>query len=136
MQSALGNRYVSHSVDFTTDFICRLSVMICLAAIIFNIIMLKFLSFSHEKIRSIQRQAASHHLNELLKPFAFCYVLTITNPSKKMTRLDERLLFEKKYHYEITPIQIYRKFHLQIFFLDKYYGIFHISAQNIDCGTR
>ena len=70
--------------------------MICLAAIIFNIIMLKFLSYSHEKIRSIRRRAASNHLNELLKPFAFCYVLTISNPSKKMTRLDQRPLFEKK----------------------------------------
>ena len=41
-------------------------------------------------------------------------------------------------HYENTPIQIYRKFHLkkpenfQIIYTD----IFHISAQNIDCGTR
>ena len=39
-------------------------------------------------------------------------------------------------HYENTPIQIYRKFHLQkpkIFRL-KNSDIFHISAQNIDCG--
>ena len=36
-------------------------------------------------------------------------------------------------HYENTPFEIYRKFHLQklkIFNSD----IFHISAQNIDCG--
>ena len=32
-------------------------------------------------------------------------------------------------HYENTPIQIYRKFHLK-----KKTDIFHISAQNIDCG--
>ena len=41
------------------------------------------------------------------------------------------------YHYENTPIQIYRKFHLpktDFFFLDKNFDIFHISAQNIDCG--
>ena len=40
------------------------------------------------------------------------------------------------HHYENTPIQIYRKFHLQklkIFRL-KNSDIFNISAQNIDCG--
>ena len=41
-----------------------------------------------------------------------------------------------KNHYENTPIQIYRKFHLQklkIFRL-KNSDIFLISVQNIDCG--
>ena len=39
-------------------------------------------------------------------------------------------------HYENTPIQIYRKFHLQKlnFFKVKKTDIFHISAQNIDYG--
>ena len=39
-------------------------------------------------------------------------------------------------HYENTPIQIYRKFHLQKTenFQIKISAIFHISAQNIDCG--
>ena len=39
-------------------------------------------------------------------------------------------------HYENTPIQIYRKFHLQKnkIFQVKNSDIFHISAQNIDCG--
>ena len=39
-------------------------------------------------------------------------------------------------HYENTPIQIYRKFHLQKTenFQIKNSNIFHISAQNIDCG--
>ena len=40
-------------------------------------------------------------------------------------------------HYENTPIQIYGKFHLQkteIFRIKKNSDIFHISAQNIDCG--
>ena len=39
-------------------------------------------------------------------------------------------------HYENTPIQIYRKFHLQKLkiFRQKESDIFHISAQNIDCG--
>ena len=39
-------------------------------------------------------------------------------------------------HYENTPIQIYRKFHLQKNenFQIKNFDIFHISAQNIDCG--
>ena len=35
-------------------------------------------------------------------------------------------------HYENTPIQIYRKFHLQK--VKKNSDIFQISAQNIDCG--
>ena len=41
-----------------------------------------------------------------------------------------------KYLYENTPIQIYRKFHLQKTenFQIKHSDIFHISAQNIDCG--
>ena len=39
-------------------------------------------------------------------------------------------------HYENTPIQIYRKFHLQKLknIQIKNSHIFHISAQNIDCG--
>ena len=39
-------------------------------------------------------------------------------------------------HYENMPIQIYRKFHLQkpTIFQVKNSDIFHISAQNIDCG--
>ena len=37
-------------------------------------------------------------------------------------------------HYENTPIQIYRKFHLQKLKIMKISDIFHISAQNIDCG--
>ena len=38
-------------------------------------------------------------------------------------------------HYENTPIQIYIKFHLQkLKISDKNSDIFHISAQNIDCG--
>ena len=40
-------------------------------------------------------------------------------------------------HYENTPIQIDRKFHLKkliFFFQIKNSDIFHISAQNIDCG--
>ena len=43
---------------------------------------------------------------------------------------------EENTHYENTPIQIYRKFHLQKLkiFREKYSDIFHISAQNIDCG--
>ena len=39
-------------------------------------------------------------------------------------------------HYENMPIQIYRKFHPQKTenFQIKNADIFHISAQNIDCG--
>ena len=39
-------------------------------------------------------------------------------------------------HYENMPIQIYRKFHLQKLknIQIKNSDIFHISAQNIDCG--
>ena len=41
-----------------------------------------------------------------------------------------------RYHYENMPIQIYRKFHLQKLknVQIKNSDIFHISAQNIDCG--
>ena len=41
-------------------------------------------------------------------------------------------------HYENMPIQIYRKFYLPKSenFQIKNSDIFHISAQNIDCGTR
>ena len=48
----------------------------------------------------------------------------------------ENMFVEFYGHYENTPIQIYRKFHLQklkIFSL-KNSDIFHISSQNIDCG--
>ena len=39
------------------------------------------------------------------------------------------------YHYENTPIQIYRNFHQKpTIFQVKNSDIFHISAQNIDCG--
>ena len=43
---------------------------------------------------------------------------------------------EEYWHYENTPIQIYCKFHLQktANFQIKKTDIFHISAQNIDCG--
>ena len=38
-------------------------------------------------------------------------------------------------HYENTPIQIYRRFHLQKLKIFRWKtGTFHISAQNIDCG--
>ena len=43
------------------------------------------------------------------------------------------------YHYENTPIQIYRKFHLQKLRhiqIKKILIFFHISAQNIVCGTH
>ena len=40
-----------------------------------------------------------------------------------------------KLHYENTPIQIYRKFHLQKLKINQIKtDIFHISTQNIDCG--
>ena len=39
------------------------------------------------------------------------------------------------HHYENTPIQIYWKFHHQNWkFSDKNCDIFHITAENIDCG--
>ena len=45
-------------------------------------------------------------------------------------------IFWNWFHYENTPIQIYGKFHLQKTenFQIKNSDIFHISAQNIDCG--
>ena len=46
------------------------------------------------------------------------------------------VISQPPYHYENTPIQIYCKFHPQKLkiFRWKTSDIFHISAQNIDCG--
>ena len=46
------------------------------------------------------------------------------------------LFFSWSCHHENTPIQIYRKFHLPKLKIFRYKNsdIFHISAQNIDCG--
>ena len=53
-------------------------------------------------------------------------------PKKKKTKKKQK---KKLQHHENTPIQKYRKFHLQKLKLtDKNSAIFHISAQNIDCG--
>ena len=56
----------------------------------------------------------------------------------KSTCVRLRCPHEETLHYENTPIQINRKFHLQKLkkFKVKNYDIFYISAQNIDCGTR
>ena len=58
------------------------------------------------------------------------YALPLCN--KQFTVIKRNLAF----HYENTPIQIYRKFHPQKTenFQIKNSDIFHISAQNIDCG--
>ena len=50
--------------------------------------------------------------------------------------LSENVPRTSQYHYENTPIQIYRKFQLEKLenFLIKNSDLFHISAQNIDCG--
>ena len=47
-----------------------------------------------------------------------------------------RLRVKTRVHYENTPIQIYRKFHLQKLKIFRYKNsnIFHISIKNIDCG--
>ena len=51
-----------------------------------------------------------------------------------MTRKEE-LQQNKRLHYENKPIQIYWKFYHQKWkFSDKNSDIFHVSAQNIDCG--
>ena len=57
------------------------------------------------------------------------YICIISKKKKKMHLLSER-------YYENTPIQIYIKFHLQKLKVFRYKNsdIFHISAQNIDCG--
>ena len=54
----------------------------------------------------------------------------------QLGRYTERKTTSIKYHYENTPIQIYRKFYLQKLKIFRYkkFDIFHISAQNIDCG--
>ena len=58
---------------------------------------------------------------------------------KKLTYLETQLRtihYAMSPHYENTPIQIYRKFHVQKTekFQIKNSDSFHISAQNIDCG--
>ena len=47
-----------------------------------------------------------------------------------------KIIDTETFHYENTPIQIYRKFHLLKTenFQTKNVDIFHISAQNTDCG--
>ena len=60
-----------------------------------------------------------------------------TNNTQKNEKLEIRFYYVSSYtHYENTPIQIYRKFHLKKTenFQIKNSYIFHISAQNIDCG--
>ena len=53
-----------------------------------------------------------------------------------MFSCENNTFFSKAFHYENTPIQIYRKFYLQKLkkIQIKIFDIFHISAQNIDCG--
>ena len=55
---------------------------------------------------------------------------------KRQVKIDFLKDVEITIHYENTPIQIYRKFHLQNTenFQIKNSDIFYISAQNIDCG--
>ena len=50
--------------------------------------------------------------------------------------IEKNLSWEPSAHYEKTPVQIYRKFHLQKLknLQIKNSDIFYISAQNIDCG--
>ena len=52
------------------------------------------------------------------------------------TMLQFRPIFSETKRYENTPIQIYWKFHHQNLkvFRKKKSDIFHLSAQNIDCG--
>ena len=62
------------------------------------------------------------------------YKGTLGYLSHNVTESIFRLVCPAK-HYENTHIQIYRKFHLQNRkFSCKTSDIFHISAQNIDCG--
>ena len=60
---------------------------------------------------------------------------TLTQKARTRTRL-ARFAELSLIHYENSPNQIYRKFHLQKTenFPMKNSDIFHISAQNIDCG--
>ena len=68
------------------------------------------------------------------------YILnpTISVPPHKLSRWEFCMVIslEKVLHYENTPIQIYRKFYHKkmAIFQIKNSNIFHISAQNIDCG--
>ena len=70
----------------------------------------------------------------ITKTRLFKYTKNLTTKTWKFSDKNSNIFFF--IHYENTPIQIYRKFHLQklkIFRL-KNSDIFHIFAQNIDCG--
>ena len=56
--------------------------------------------------------------------------------TKRVSLKGNGYIFKGGNHYENMPIQIYWKFHHQKTqdFSDKNSDIFHISAQNIDCG--
>ena len=71
-------------------------------------------------------------------------MLIVTNQISKGCQLKQRTDRRLKigasvklriFHYENTPIQIYRKFHLQKLNIFRYKtsDIFHTFAQNIDC---
>ena len=68
------------------------------------------------------------------------YAQSKTSDQPKQSQSDKNIhwasFFIAKNYYENTPIQIYRKFLLQKLkiFQIKNSDIFHISAQNIDCG--
>ena len=67
-------------------------------------------------------------------PFYHAHVLTLIVVSNEAAYEKD---FQKEYHYENTPIQMYTKFQLKKKtekFQIKNSDIFHISAQNIDCG--
>ena len=63
-------------------------------------------------------------------------VISLRNLSQSYKKNNKKTTYAESLHYENAPIQIYRKFHLQKTenFQIKISDIFHISAQNIDCG--
>ena len=61
---------------------------------------------------------------------------SLTSSFQHQIYLKGNMLGNKYFHYENTPIQIHWKFYHQKIenFQIKFFDIFHISAQNIDCG--
>ena len=59
-----------------------------------------------------------------------------SHPCNLLSWRNKKTVYLDTAHYENKPIQIYRKFHPQKTenFQIKNSDIFHISAQNIDCG--
>ena len=85
-------------------------------------------NISHRKVRRLMREHV-YFVNLLMLSVRKLTYATVVGP-------DQIFQGTTLVHYENTPIQIYRNFHLQKLKIFRYKNsdIFHISALNIDCG--